>query len=128
MGYIAHDAIIVTTGDHRPGGLPDIDAFRASLPPEFRHLVIGPVPSAVNGYVSYVFLPDGSKEGWKMSDDGDEYRAQFAALFSERYADGSTSDDWVAVRYGGAAEYGDDVRVTAAHVTVLTDTEPTRAV
>lgn len=121
MGYIAHDAVIVTTGDHRKGGLPDIDSFRESLPPEFQPLVIGPVKSAVNGYVSYVFLPDGSKEGWDTSDEGDEYRARFVALFNQRYEDGSTSDTWVAVRYGGAAEYGDAVRVTASHVDQLVD-------
>ena len=101
MGRIVHDAIVVTTSDCRPDGLPDIDAFRASLPEDFRQLVVGPIPAPLNGYVSYAFLPDGSKEGWGASDEGDTYRAQFAALFSQSYSDGSTHDDAVAIRFGG---------------------------
>ncbi|MFG1846711.1 hypothetical protein [Micromonospora carbonacea] len=120
MGYIAHDAIIVTTSDCRPGGLPDIDAFRASLPPEFQPLVIGPVRSITNGYLSYVFLPDGSKEGWDTSDDGDDYRARFVALFDQRYEDGSTHDQWIGVRFGGAAEFNDAARITGSDAAGVT--------
>lgn len=105
MGYIAHDAIIVTTTDFRPGGLPDINEFRASLPEHIRTLVLGPIPAAVNGYFSYVFLPDGSKEGWGRSEEADGYRAQFADLFRHHYDDGSTHDDVVAVRFGGDHRY-----------------------
>jgi hypothetical protein len=107
VGYIAHDAVLVTASDYvldsKPGGIgmPDVDAFRASLPEEWRQLVIGPVGSVVNGYLSYAFLPDGSKEGWDTSDRGDEYRRQFAALFSAGYEDGSSPFDVVTVRYGG---------------------------
>ncbi|WP_051790100.1 hypothetical protein [Streptomyces sp. NRRL S-1022] len=101
MGRIVHDAIVVTTSDIRPGGLPDIDAFRASLPESLRPLVVGPIPAPLNGYVSYAFLPDGSKEGWGASDEGDTYRDQFAALFNHRYDDGSTHDEVVALRFGG---------------------------
>ena len=105
MGYMKHDAIIVTTSDCRPGGLPDIEAFRASLPEEFRRLVIGPIPSAINDYVSYAFLPDGSKDGWPTSDEGDAHREAFAALFSHVHGDGSTHDDAIAVTYGGEHRY-----------------------
>ncbi|MFF7824245.1 hypothetical protein ACFZCM_03380 [Streptomyces rochei] len=101
MGYIVHDAVIVTTTDCRPGGLPDVDAFRESLPAHLRPLVVGPITSPLNGFISFVFLPDGSKEGWGASDEGDTYRAQFAALFNQQYSDGSTHDDTVAIRYGG---------------------------
>ena len=78
-----------------------MDVFRASLPPEWRHLVIGPVRSVVNGDVSYVFLPDGSGSGWAVDEEGDGYRARFIALFQQRYEDGSSSDDVVSVTYGG---------------------------
>lgn len=101
MGYVAHDAVIVTTSDCRPGGLPDIDAFRASLPEEFQQLVIGPIPAVTNGYVSYAFLPDGSKSGWGTDMQGDDYRAGFAALFNQRYSDGTSSDAAVEVTFGG---------------------------
>lgn len=81
MGYIKHEVVYVITGTHRNGGLPDMDAFRASLPEEFRQLVVGPVDSPVNGYIQYVLLADGSKEGWDTSDEGDEIRDRFLALF-----------------------------------------------
>jgi hypothetical protein len=115
MGYMAHDAVIVTTADHRPGGLPDIEAFRQSIDPRFRHLVVGPVPSMINGYVSYAFLPDGSKEGWDASNCGDEIREAFKALFRQLYEDGSSTDHLIHVRFGGdhGREYGP--RIEAVH-------------
>jgi hypothetical protein len=78
MGYIRHNAIIVTAAGYAMEGsyvaaAPDVAAFRDSLPEQWRHLVIGPVKSVMNDYQSFAFLPDGSKEGWKDSDLGDEY-------------------------------------------------------
>ncbi|MEU8136055.1 hypothetical protein [Streptodolium elevatio] len=111
MGYIKHDAVIVTTAEWRDGGLPDIDAFRRSLPEGFRPLVVGPIKAPLNGYVSYAFLPDGSKEYWEDSDLGDVFRAQFVGQFT------ALSDNVVAVSFGGdyrtefekpAAWYPDD--------------------
>jgi hypothetical protein len=102
MGYIAHDAVVVTTLDGLPDfPLPDIDAFRASLPEEMRPLVVGPIRAPFNSYVTYVFAPDGSKEGWGPSDRGDECREQFKDLFRGTYDDGSSPMDWVAIRFGG---------------------------
>lgn len=101
MGRIVHDAMVVTTSDIRPGGLPDMDAFRASLPEALRPLVVGPISAPLNGYVSYAFLPDGSKEGWGASNEADECRQRFADLFNHHYSDGSTHDDAVAISFGG---------------------------
>lgn len=100
MGRIVHDAIVVTTVDFRPGGLPDIDTFRASLPEDFRPLVVGPIPAPIGGYVSYAFLPDGSKEGRAASNEGDDYRARFAALFDQSFTDGDGHEDVVSVGFG----------------------------
>ena len=111
MGYIAHDAVLVVTQDYREGGLPDMDAFRDSMPEHFRHLVIGPIPTAVNGDTLYAFLPDGSKEGWSGSDLGDEWRERFKALFRFAYSDGSSPDDVVSVRFGGDFGYEFGARV-----------------
>lgn len=82
MGYTRHNAIIVTAAGYAMEGRfdaspPDVGAFRESLPEAWRHLVIGPVKSIVNDYQSFAFLPDGSKEGWDTSDDGDRYRQRF---------------------------------------------------
>ena len=115
MGRIRHDAVIVTTTEFRPGGLPDIDAFRASLPEHVRPLVVGPIPALFNSYVSYAFLPDGSKEGWAPSDECSEYRARFAGLFNQRYADGSTTDEVVALSFG--EDHRDEFDVPAARYT-----------
>lgn len=99
MGAMRHDAVVVTTGSWRIGGLPDMDAFRDSLQPKFRHLVIGPIRSAVNEYVSYAFLPDGSKQGWSTSDEADEARDRFKDLFRTASDDGSSADQWVHISY-----------------------------
>lgn len=105
MGYIAHDAIIITVSDYAndrdfaPG--PKVKAFRESLPQEWQALVIGPIHAVVNGYDTYAFLPDGSKENWGTSDQGDEYRRQFKAIFTFQYEDGSSPFDVIEVRYGG---------------------------
>ncbi len=115
MGSIRHDAVIVTTSEFRPGGLPDVDAFRDSLPEHFRSLVVGPVHAAFNGYVSYAFLPDGSKEGWAPSDECSEYRARFAELFSHQHSDGSTPDEVVSLSFG--EDHRDEYDVPAARYT-----------
>ncbi len=130
MGYIAHDAVIVTSPSpedfvnaySRIGGpadpAPAVAAFRDSLPEEWRPLVVGPIPQVINGDVTYLFLPDGSKEGWGTSDEGDEYRRQFKAIFSFAYGDGSSPFNLVHVRFGsdhgseagGASiEYANDI-------------------
>lgn len=114
MGYIAHDAIIVTFSDYifdsgsiYKGDVPDIEGFRASLPEEWRQLIVGPVKSITNGYCTVVFLPDGSKEGWNTSDEGDEHRERFLDLFTWKYGDGSSPFNVVALRFGG--DYGHEV-------------------
>lgn len=119
MGYVAHDAVIVTVSDYVNGGehdpRPRVEAFRASLPPEWQRLVVGPAVGVVNGDYSYAFLPDGSKENWGDSDKGDKYREQFADLFAFCYEDGSGPFSVVRVRYGGdfAAEF-DEPRASYA--------------
>jgi hypothetical protein len=98
VGYIAHDAVLVTGYRSASVEVPDLEAFRASLPEPFRQLVIGPIDAAVNGYVTFAFLPDGSKEWWGTSDDADTARSAFVSLFD------ASRWDVVAVRWGG--DYG----------------------
>jgi hypothetical protein len=97
---VSHDAIVVTTVEFRPGGLPDMDAFRASLPAAIRPLVVGPIPAPLNGYVSYAFLPNGGKDGRGTSNACTEYRARFAALFDQSFTNGEGVEDVVAVSFG----------------------------
>jgi hypothetical protein len=108
VGYERHNAVIVTVHGYVFRGQsdfppPDVEAFRQALLPEWRPLVIGPVRSAFEDYVSFVFLPDGSKEGWPESEAGDRYRQQFTDLFTFAYEDGSTPFDVLVIdaRFGG---------------------------
>ena len=121
MGYMRHDSVIVVVSDYaydRPD-MPDIDAFRASLPKEWQALVVGPVEAVVNGYKTYAFLPDGSKERWGTSDEGDEYRRAFIDLFSVGHEDKSSPFDVTVVSHGGdepdetRAQHLDPTRVFA---------------
>lgn len=101
MGYMVHHAIIVTCWDHdRLSKLRDeivSEAVKRGLAP-----LVGPfVESVVNGYCSFLIAPDGSKEGWAHSDDGDAFRDWVVALMeSQVYDDGSTWLDWCEVQYG----------------------------
>lgn len=95
MGYVAHDMVIVTTW-RSPNQWPDVEAFRTGLPEAWQALVVGPIPSVVNSDTTWVFAPDGSKSGWPDDEQGDRYREQFEALFSQ-YDYGF---DVVRLRYG----------------------------
>lgn len=114
MGHIVHDAVIVTRCDEFGGPLPDVAAFRASLPEFWRPLVIGPIRSVANGYVSYAFLPDGSKSGWDTDQEGVEYRERFVDLFSATWSDGTRIADVAGLRFGGDSR--DEVRPAAEYL------------
>ncbi|WP_109507319.1 hypothetical protein [Nocardioides speluncae] len=109
MGFMAHHAVVVhisgyVYSDNYPSGrapAPDIAAFRETLPGRFQRLVVGPIVTAINGDLVAAFLPDGSKEGWPDSDEGDDYRRQFIELFSWCYDDGSSPFEVVHLRFGG---------------------------
>lgn len=97
MGYFAHDAVIAYVWGDDSG--PMVDGFRAGMPEELRHLLVGPIPVVVNGGDSYfMFAPDGSKEGWDTSNEAEEWRVRFIDLLRP------ISADIVAVRFGG--DYG----------------------
>jgi hypothetical protein len=101
MGYTLHDAAVVTFYDVYGVPAPDVKAFREEMPDHLRHLVVGPFPSAVNGYWTWFFAPDGSNEGWAEAAEADEWRGKFMDLFRQWvYPDGSPRAEVVAVRYG----------------------------
>lgn len=97
MGLIQHHAIVVTASHVR------IEDARAAA--EVAGLsVSGLSPLTVNGYRSYrsfAVFPDGSKEGWGESEEGDAARAKFVAwLEAKRYEDGSSPYGWAEVSFG----------------------------
>ena len=96
MGYIAHNAIIVTTWN--ADAMLGVVAKCASLGAE----VIGPSKSEINQTQTILICPDGSKEGWEESDAGDRRRSELRDYFDTwKYEDGSSPLEWCEVRYGG---------------------------
>lgn len=117
MGTIRHDTAIVTVSGYILDcpEMPNVEAFRESMPAELQPLLVGPIPAVINGDVTYVFAPDGSKERWDLSNEADQWRAEFIELFGWRYDDGSSPFDVVAVRYGGDQVYEGGARITDQH-------------
>lgn len=106
MGWIVHDAIIVTSWDWEL-----IDRAH-TLAKQNMPYVSDVVTSPINRYRSFFIAPDGSKEGWAESDHGDAMRAAFLKwIDAQAYDDGSSCIDCVAVRYG---ELEPEIRPRAA--------------
>ena len=68
MGYMVHHAIVVTGYDEHIQ-----EAHAAALKVD-KAAVSDLTLTQVNGYQSFFVGPDGSKEGWKESDEGDTRR------------------------------------------------------
>jgi hypothetical protein len=108
MGYMRHHAIIVTSWNEKLANEAHKKAcqiFSGSKeydPTAVKPEIITPIVYAsCNGYYTFLIGPDGSKEGWGTSDEGDDCRDAFISWMDEqRYDDGSTSLDWVEVQYG----------------------------
>jgi len=94
MGYIKHHAIIVTAGDK--GNANTGKQKAESLGLECTEIV----GSRINGYYTFVIIPDGSKEGWADSNKGDEARAEWIKWARSAYTSGVWLD-WALVRFGG---------------------------
>lgn len=116
MGYICHNAIVVTgwnehvdrAWSHAHALLSEANEGIDGLPMS----ILSPVSeTAVNGQKSFAIWPDGSKEGWGTSDAGDHLRDEFIA-----YLEGTT-DLWVAwceVRFGDEADMNGMLRCSGA--------------
>lgn len=95
MGYIRHHAMIIT----------DCDSDRIEDIHRFAELCnLNPTPimeSPVNGYKTFFIPPDGSKEGWGPSNDGDEERKRFKQFLRKRHG----YSDWTEISYGGDDGY-----------------------
>ena len=104
MGVMNHNAVIVTTwSDDRAN---ELQAWIDEQNDRDRELIVR-AGSWVNGNHSFAVLPDGSKEGWSDSDEGDALRDRFIERLSQDdYEDGSSPWDWVEVGFG---EYGQKV-------------------
>ena len=96
MGYMRHHTIIVS------GSYGDwIDKAHKEARELFGNLVSEIIDSRQNFMCSFFIAPDGSKEGWSESNDGDYNRFKFKFwLNKQRYDDNSSPLDWIEVFYG----------------------------
>jgi len=99
MGYIRHNAIIVTGSKNSCYNLEDgegpLSKAHALAKSMFGDIcpVTEIVDNKTNGYSHFMVAPDGSKEGWDTSDEGDVLR--------ERFICGLDQVDYIEVEYGG---------------------------
>lgn len=96
MGYLLHHAIIVTSSSRELLVTAHATAFACGC------CVSNIVNGKTNNQGSFLIAPDGSKEGWSESHDGDRARNRFVEWAdAQRYADGSSSLDWSEIVVGG---------------------------
>lgn len=88
MGYMRHNAIIVTSWNKELLGAAHAKAV------EIFNSVAPITPPAVNGFVTFLVAPDGSKEGWEGSNAGDAARDELINWLN------STALDWAEIQFG----------------------------
>lgn len=100
MGYIKHDAIIVTSMDlssiKRAKDRAEsffIDYFKDE---DSTKLITETVKGLANGQYSFLIAPDGSKEGWSTSNLADQARADFML-----WADKVSCIEYIHLKFGG---------------------------
>jgi hypothetical protein len=105
MGFIRHDAIVVTAWSGSQAEAARGRAIDLKLP------VTDLTEGEINGYVSFLIAPDGSKEGWEDSDYGDKARKEWI-----KWANEMQTVDWAHVSFGGD-------QPEAAHLVDFSDSE-----
>ena len=110
MGYMSHNAIIVTSWDedalqeaHRKA----LELFESGESAGARgdsldlghRMVTAPTGMTTNLYRSFLIAPDGSKEGWVTSEHYNEMREAFKAHLREMLLRDKFTD-WVEVQFG----------------------------
>ena len=98
MGWILHNAIVATSWQEDAAAA--LVAYAESLGAQA--LMGAPV---INGYVTVLIAPDGSKEDWEESAEGDERRAKIKAWIRAAASEpiGKASGhyfEWCEIAYG----------------------------
>ncbi len=95
MGRICHHTLVVTSLDER------IEPLHSKAVEIFGDTVSAIVNSGTNGYRSFFVAPDGSKEGWDLSVNGDRRRQEFIAWLTQQIEDDPWAPlNWVEIQYG----------------------------
>lgn len=93
MGYDRHHAIVVTTFQEGFASVAHARAVQLGL--QVSEILV----SGVNFWSTFLVAPDGSKEGWTTSYEGDFARKAFTDWLNEQQKQSKYSD-WVEVQYG----------------------------
>lgn len=98
MGYMRNHMIAVSCGDYN-------GEFREALKKAKELFGYEPPhsPTVTNGIRTLFIYPDGSKEGWETSNEGDEKRDEFKYWLKTYRTPGEfgyNPFDWVEVQYG----------------------------
>jgi hypothetical protein len=113
MGTIIHHGMMITSSSKKHINMVHRKAIRLFDDPKIIEEwggkgleIVSPIFNArMGGYYSFCIFPDGSQEGWDMSDDYEELRHKLIEyIWERRYKDGSNSVDFVEFRYGGDCE------------------------
>jgi hypothetical protein len=97
MGVENNNAVIATTWNREE--VNRIKNFVAGLERMQSLFLFG--DEEINGRTTVVMVPDGSREGWPNSDEGDKLRDLFVAeLEKANYVDGSSPWNYVEVEFG----------------------------
>lgn len=94
MGFIRHDAIILT------GRSEDVQRVYDKALQHFQGSCVRVsevTGMAMNATTSFLVAPDGSKEGWTDSDEGDRLRDSFVRWLAVE----GPLIDYIEVRFGG---------------------------
>jgi len=107
MGTISHEALVISGGEAERQKVLAIASRMPQNGPwrqEWERLVSPVLKSLTNGYEWFFVAPDGSKEWWDTSDQGNEFREQIGAALGA---------DVVWVRFGelgiAVRAYGQEV-------------------
>lgn len=102
---IRHHIVVVTV--HDPKLAENLrkqisELYKKNMEAKNGFQLISPVvPSLINNYHTFFIAPDGSKEGYDLSDDGDRIRTQVVALLdSYKTEDGTFPVSYVELYYG----------------------------
>ncbi len=105
MGYMVHHAIIVTS-EFRDK-IMEAHVYAQTVFIEVSMIIRG----TANNSCSFFIPPDGSKEGWNESDDGDNRREKFMA-----YLRAKEGLSWVEVQFGDDDGHNHVIRSDADYV------------
>ena len=98
MGSYTHDCVLaIGFGDE---WVASVEEFRMGLPAEYIRILSNPIVG-MNGQVSYLFGPDGGKDGGERSQQMDKRRELFIALVEEQ---GKGFAQYIHLRFGETVE------------------------